>query len=59
MPEDYDVCACGDYRHQHFEGHGRCRMPDDGCHGFKSCESFRLREKCIWRWELVLEAAHD
>lgn len=42
---DYDICECGDYRHQHEDGVGRCRMPDDGCHGFKPCLRFRLSEE--------------
>ena len=58
MPEDYDVCACGDYRHQHFEGHGRCYMENGLLHGFTRCETFRLREQCIWRWEPVAEVGH-
>lgn len=26
MPHPYDVCACGDYRHQHEGGIGRCKL---------------------------------
>lgn len=37
-----DICVCGDYRHQHESGTGRCRMPDDICHGMQPCKSFRL-----------------
>ena len=58
MPEEYDVCACGDYRHQHFMGGGPCLMPNTMSHGFKPCESFRLRETCIWRWEPVAEVSN-
>ncbi len=42
---DYDICCCGDYRHQHENGTGKCRMPDDICHGMQPCESFRLAER--------------
>jgi hypothetical protein len=41
---DFDICECGDYRHQHENGTGRCKMPDDLCHGFKPCLKFRLTE---------------
>lgn len=38
-----DICDCGDYRYQHSnEGKDKCRMPDDGTHGFKPCLKFRL-----------------
>lgn len=39
---DFDSCECGDYRHQHDRGLGRCQMPNDGTHGFKPCLAFRL-----------------
>ena len=39
---DFDECECGDYRHQHENGIGRCTMPNDICHGMKPCEAFRL-----------------
>lgn len=39
---DFDMCACGDYRRDHKDGTGRCRMPDDLTHGFKPCLEFRL-----------------
>jgi hypothetical protein len=42
---DFDVCECGDYRHQHENGEGRCKMPDDLCHGFQPCLKFRLAER--------------
>jgi len=41
---NFDICECGDYRVQHENGTGPCRMPDDLCHGFQPCESFRLFE---------------
>jgi len=44
-PRDFDICECGDYRHQHENGVGKCRMPDDLCHGFKPCLEFRLAEE--------------
>ena len=40
--EDFDICECGDYRHQYEDGIGKCRMPDDMNHGFKPCLEFRL-----------------
>lgn len=39
---DFDTCECGDYRHQHEDGKGKCKMPDDLCHGFEPCLEFRL-----------------
>jgi len=39
---DFDSCACGDYRHQHVRGEGRCTMPNDITHGFRPCTAFRL-----------------
>ena len=41
-PHPEDECECGDYRKDHINGTGRCRMPDDLCHGFKPCLRFRL-----------------
>ncbi len=38
----YEVCACGDYRHQHENGIGRCTMPNDLCHGFEPCLAFEF-----------------
>lgn len=40
-----DECECGDYRREHEGGTGRCRMPDDLCHGFKPCLQFRLSKR--------------
>lgn len=37
-----DECECGDYRRDHEDGHGRCRMPDDLTHANAPCLSFRL-----------------
>ena len=37
-----DECECGDYRRDHENGHGRCRMPDALTHANKACFSFRL-----------------
>lgn len=42
---DYDECECGDYRHQHEAGTGRCTMPNDLTHGFKACPTFRLHKR--------------
>jgi hypothetical protein len=44
MMHPNDVCKCGDYRHQHKNGIGRCIMPDDLTHGFKPCVKFELSE---------------
>jgi hypothetical protein len=41
-PHPLDVCQCGDFRREHQDGTGRCRMPNDASHGFKTCERFRL-----------------
>jgi len=43
--EDYDECECGDYRIQHENGIGKCKMRDDICHGFEPCLKFRLLRK--------------
>ena len=43
--EDFDECECGDYRIQHENGVGRCKMPDDICHGLMPCLKFRLARK--------------
>ena len=49
VPRDFDVCFCGDYRHQHENGTGACVFNRYGrfdvCHGFELCEGFRLAEK--------------
>lgn len=37
-----DECDCGDYRRDHANGTGRCKMPDGLCHGFKPCFKFIL-----------------
>jgi len=35
--EDFDICICGDYRHQHENGTGKCNVchwmpyPEGGC----------------------------
>lgn len=40
-----DVCACGDYRHSHVNGDGRCILPNNLVHGFQPCRAFRLSIK--------------
>jgi hypothetical protein len=40
--DPFDVCRCGDYRHQHVDGHGRCRL-DELCFPSR-CQRFRLGE---------------
>lgn len=42
---DLDECECGDYRRDHVNGTGRCRMPDDLNHGLQPCEAFRLSKR--------------
>jgi hypothetical protein len=37
-----DVCYCGDYRHQHEDGVGRCRLNGLGHPGGAPCLKFRL-----------------
>ncbi len=44
---DFDQCACGDYRHQHVNGTGACRLNDLG-HGMGNmgkCYKFRLAKE--------------
>ena len=41
----WDGCSCGDYRIQHTNGTGQCKMPNDLTHGFKRCDAFELRTK--------------
>jgi uncharacterized membrane protein len=42
--EDYDACICGDYRYQHENGNGECKVcgwmkhPEGGCHKFVLCQ---------------------
>lgn len=41
---DFDVCYCGDYRHQHVDGKGRCNL--NWAHAYSGyCSEFRL-SKC-------------
>ncbi len=47
MADPYDVCECGDYRRDHVNGTGRCRMPNDLNHGFRSCERFVLDQAAL------------
>lgn len=37
---DFDVCYCGDYRHQHVNGSGKCKLEDLCWPG--RCQKFRL-----------------
>ena len=37
---DYDPCECGHYRHQHENGVGKCRMPDDTRPSLHPCVEF-------------------
>lgn len=40
---DFDGCACGDYRHQHVDGVGRCKL-GSLCTPYP-CQKFRLSKK--------------
>jgi len=42
---DFDVCECGDYRRDHEDGSGYCRMPNNLCHAFKECLTFRISQR--------------
>ena len=42
---DFDVCECGDYRCDHEDGSGYCRMPNNLCHAFKECLVFRISQR--------------
>jgi len=44
---DFDTCECGDYRRDHVDGVGPCRLPNTLVHGYKPCERFRLSEKAM------------
>lgn len=51
-PSDFDICECGDYRHQHKDGR-RCQMclPKDSYTGGQ-CYFFRLHlvmQPPVWR----------
>lgn len=41
----FDKCKCGDYRYQHENLTGKCKLPNDLCHGMQPCNSFRLLHK--------------
>ncbi len=43
-PERFDVCVCGDYRHQHENGEGACRLKEL-CTPYP-CPKFRLARAC-------------
>lgn len=42
---DFDTCYCGDYRHQHLNGTGRCLL-EDLCTPSR-CSKFRLVSTAI------------
>ena len=42
-PNDYDVCDCGDYRHQHVKGKGACELREL-CTPAR-CGKFRLSKR--------------
>ena len=37
----FELCVCGDYRHNHENGKGKCRMPNDITHGYQECKKFK------------------
>jgi len=39
---DLDECACGDYRYQHRDGHGKCKVCGDSRAPYDGCTRFRL-----------------
>lgn len=43
--KDFDICKCGDFRHQHEDGSGPCgfNKPHMGHHGAPDCERFVLQ----------------
>lgn len=49
QPGDYDICECGDYRHQHELGWRGCSLcvPSDGMSG-RECLRFRLASLVTW-----------
>jgi hypothetical protein len=42
-PRDLEECACGDYRYQHRDGHGKCGVCGDSRAPYDGCTRFRLR----------------
>lgn len=40
MP-DFEICECGDYRHQHKDGEGPCDLNGLGHGGAPACGKFR------------------
>jgi hypothetical protein len=38
----YDLCECGDYRHQHKDGEGECSLNGLGHGGAPACLKFRM-----------------
>jgi hypothetical protein len=38
--QPFDICECGDYRHQHVDGIGRCRL--GSLCAPSQCQKFRL-----------------
>lgn len=41
---DFDTCVCGDYRHQHVNGVGACRLNGLGHGGPGLCRKFQIGE---------------
>ena len=41
-PERFDICRCGDYRHQHENGTGKCYFGKDLTHGYEFCLKFEI-----------------
>ena len=46
-PHPKDICQCLDYREDHENGTGACRMPNNGVHAGEPCNAFLLREQHV------------
>lgn len=52
--ERYDICECGDYRHQHAErGKGECALCGRDLGGYHCCRQFRLWKRMSATWTAV------
>lgn len=48
---NHELCECGDYRYQHENGIGKCKMSDNICHGCQPCLKFRkMEENSKWKY---------
>lgn len=53
--DPYDICECGDYRHQHKDGHGESRLNWANFADMEMCQKFRLQRRAEKRAESVQE----